>query len=214
MITTSNSQLEKLSVHYIGETLQLQQSETPVQMGSAHLKELLKNWFLQHFKDLEVWTFFHETDLQFNEVYAYARRMFSDPDGFHEESIHILHQLIKSSRHHNIKSGELFVGLVSQIQWEDRTVRGLVLIKSEVKTEFLQVNREKKEFNLTNQEGVDLKRIDKGCLILDTSEGLDVFVLDNANKGAEAQYWTGAFLGVRRKINDQYLTNNYLSLTK
>ena len=214
MIDTAKSQLEKLSIHYIDDEKQFTASEHPVEPASAHLKELLTSYFLRSFNDLQSWTFAHKTDLKFNEVYSFARGMFSDPSFFHEGSVNILKQLVKSSQHHAIKPGEFFVALVSSVQLNDKTARALVLVKSEVKTEFLQVRKIKNAFEMDSQQGLDLKKIDKGCLILDTAGGLDVFILDHSNKGSEARYWTDLFLGIELQENDQFKTGNYLSLTK
>ena len=51
-------------------------------------------------------------------------------------------------------------------------------------------------FDVVVQKGISTRKIDKGCLILNTSdtEGTVVFSVDNNNY--DAQYWIKNFLGV------------------
>ena len=69
-------------------------------------------------------------------------------------------------------------------------------------------------FDVVVQRGISTKKIDKGCLILNTcdEEGTVVFSVDNNNY--DAQYWIKNFLSV--KLADDYNshTQNYLELCK
>jgi hypothetical protein len=48
------------------------------------------------------------------------------------------------------------------------------------------------------KEGVEITKIDKGCLIINTeTEGYDVLLFDNQNRGEEAVYWKEKFLNVK-----------------
>jgi hypothetical protein len=66
------------------------------------------------------------------------------------------------------------------------------------------------------QEGTELTRIDKGCLILNIDEdaGYQVTIFDNQSRGEEAQYWKEKFLGVIPQKNEYHHTNHFLTLTK
>jgi hypothetical protein len=58
--------------------------------------------------------------------------------------------------------------------------------------------------------------LDKGCLIFNTEKenGYIVAVVDNTNKGVEAQYWMDDFLHVRQRKDEYHNTQNILSLCK
>lgn len=71
-------------------------------------------------------------------------------------------------------------------------------------------------FNLEQNEGVSINKVDKGCLIfnIEKENGYIVAVVDNTNKGAEAKYWTDDFLHVCPRKDSFNQTQNMLSLCK
>jgi hypothetical protein len=54
-------------------------------------------------------------------------------------------------------------------------------------------------FEIESEKGVNINKLDKGCLIFNTEKekGYIVAVVDNTNKGADAQYWVDDFLHVQ-----------------
>ena len=71
-------------------------------------------------------------------------------------------------------------------------------------------------FEIESEKGININKLDKGCLIFNTEKGNGyvVAVFDNTNKGAEAQYWIDDFLHVRQRKDEYYNTQNILSLCK
>ena len=69
---------------------------------------------------------------------------------------------------------------------------------------------------LFHKQGIDLKKIEKGCVIDNTKpdEGYLARVFDNQNRGADAQYWTNDFLGLKPIANEYKQTNEFLGMTK
>ena len=61
-----------------------------------------------------------------------------------------------------------------------------------------------------------LKKLDKGCLIFnkDRENGYVVAVVDNTNKGVEAQYWIDDFLHVRQRKDEYANTQNFYGVSK
>jgi hypothetical protein len=55
------------------------------------------------------------------------------------------------------------------------------------------------KFNIKHDFGFELKGMDKGCIIFNSEQekGYKILVIDNTNRGAEAQYWKDDFLCVR-----------------
>jgi len=47
-------------------------------------------------------------------------------------------------------------------------------------------------FEIESEKGININKLDKGCLIFNTEResGYVVAIVDNTNKGTEAQYWT------------------------
>ena len=71
-------------------------------------------------------------------------------------------------------------------------------------------------FEILSEEGININKLDKGCLIFNTEKenGFIVAVVDNTNKGTEAQYWMDEFLHVKQRKDEYYNTQNVLSLCK
>ena len=89
------------------------------------------------------------------------------------------------------------------------------LFKSENKTPFIKVVRNGNSYGLIQENGINIEKLDKGCLVFNLmrEEGYVVSVIDNTNKG-EAKYWKDDFLRLKRK-NDEYTqTQNTINLCK
>jgi len=71
-------------------------------------------------------------------------------------------------------------------------------------------------FSIESEAGTNIHKLDKGCLIFNTEreKGYLVSVVDNLNKGAEAQYWIDHFLHVQPRNDEYYQTKNLLNLCK
>jgi hypothetical protein len=71
-------------------------------------------------------------------------------------------------------------------------------------------------FEIESEKGVNINKLDKGCLIfnIEKENGYLVSVVDNTNRGAEAQYWIDNFLHVRPRKDEYYHTQHLMSLCK
>jgi hypothetical protein len=75
---------------------------------------------------------------------------------------------------------------------------------------------ENKSYQVEHDNGINIKKLDKGCLIfnIDKKEGFKVCVLDTQNASQEAQYWKDEFLKLKPVADNYFQTKNYLSLAK
>ncbi|MBO7125165.1 MAG: nucleoid-associated protein, partial [Bacteroidales bacterium] len=80
----------------------------------------------------------------------------------------------------------------------------------------LKVLREGGNFNLESEQGINIKKLDKGCLIFnkERENGYVVAVVDNTNKGIEAQYWIDDFLHIRQRKDEYTNTQNVMTMAK
>jgi hypothetical protein len=71
-------------------------------------------------------------------------------------------------------------------------------------------------FDIQQEKGVNIHRLDKGCLIfnLNPDDGYRILVVDNLGKGQNAQYWSSQFLNTVPVDDNFYQTQQYLRLTK
>ncbi|WP_026904931.1 nucleoid-associated protein [Pedobacter glucosidilyticus] len=222
MITFFESDLEHISVHKVGNKVQDEYftlSDSTLHIQDEFLLNLLMQYFLKPFEKVnEVYRFMHSSDLALNEIYHFASQIFKDTTKFHEVSQQITRHLYDISNHPKIKSGEVYIALFHDVQIEGELHQALGIFKSETKETYMKVYPDAGGFALTyEQEAINIQKLDKGCLILNTDkeEGYKVVVIDQTNKTQEAAvYWKDDFLKLKIRNDNFNQTNNYLSLYK
>lgn len=211
--------LKKLIVHYVGSKNNL----APLHISSEALEledevlKTLQDGFLHRFKTIpENYSFHHASSLQYNEVYSFCKQLFEEASRFEDLSAAIARHLYEASVHPKVKGGELYIAYFEGLPVESRMYKAIGLFKTENKALFIDVEQKANAFELAMKEGVELTRIDKGCLIINSreEEGYDVMIFDNQNRGEEALYWKESFLGLSPQKNEFHQTNHFLTLTK
>ena len=187
-----------------------------IMMIDYEIKDLLLNYFLSSFTSEEYYQLYHESDLVLNEVYTYVSKIFDEPEQLYEQSVNLTKHLYEQSTHPKIKGGEFYTVYFKDCILDGETLDAVGLFKSENKDTFLKVLRENGNFNLESDKGINIKKLDKGCLIFnkDRENGYVVAVVDNTNKGVEAQYWIDDFLHVRQRKDEYANTQNFMALAK
>lgn len=215
MFHFDNVQLQHVSMHRVGN----KHKDEPNFFTNAPLDphedvaEALMRYFLKPFKKVNpFYRFRHASDLQLNEVYAYAQRIFEDPGQLHEQSRHIVEHLYNQSNHPNIKTGEVYVAYFTDLLLDDELVDAIGIFKSERKTPFLKITEYQTSLQLTRLEGMDIDQFDKGCLIADTEEEDGYRLLTADNNNYDAQYWPNHFLNVDFVEDRHFHTMKYLEL--
>ncbi len=219
MIRTNNVSIDKMAVHMVGnksadDVLGLSRNLLVAEGG---IRELLSNYFCSSFKFEEYFSLYHESDLRYNEVYGFVSDIFEDDGRLMEESANLARHLYEKSCHPNIKAGEFYVVLFRGFAYGEEEINAVGLFKSENKDTFLKVYPNNEDnFNIESEKGININKLDKGCLIfnIDKSNGYVVAVVDNTNKGEDAKYWIEDFLHVRPRRDEYYNTHNVLALCK
>ncbi|NER10745.1 hypothetical protein SAMN06265375_102275 [Muriicola jejuensis] len=214
MINLFNAQIDEVSLHRIGNKHRnegLFLSEKAQELNDES-RGLLKEFFLKPFREKEenYYTLGHEADMEFNEIYKAAKAVFTKPVSLQEASRSIARHLYDQSAHPHIKNGELFVVKLSNIQLDGEKVEALGIFKSEIKQEFLQFEERPGRLEMKLEEGVNLNKLDKGCLIFNvmSEEGYKVLSVDSNRY--DAKYWLENFLGVKVLPDENFYTRNYL----
>ena len=214
----SNVRIVEMSLHKVGNKL----NEDGIDFSKTHLKnsevvnEDFISYFLPSFKTNEYYNLAHDSDLYLNEVFYYVSKVFENPEQLHEQSINLAKHLYEQSKHPKIKTGEFYTVYFKDCIIDEVTTDAVGLFKSENKDTFLKVYPKVDGFEIESQKGININKLDKGCLIFNKEKenGYIVGVVDNTNKGAEAKYWTDDFLHVKPR-NDEYSnTKNVLSMAK
>jgi hypothetical protein len=219
MLEISESTIHSVSIHQVGnrnnqEDLKL--SETPVDLDNEKLHQLLRTFFLSNFTTPEFYSFtFSNEDFTLNPLYKFATDIFAEPELFHENSINIAQHLYEATQHPNIKSGDLYVALIMGLALDGKRTEALGIFKSENKESYLKIKAYANQFDLAADEGINIKKLDKGCLIFNTEQdaGYKVLIVDNANR-SDAQFWKQDFLNLKPWSDAFYHTHNFMNLTK
>lgn len=216
----TEAQLERLAVHYVGNKqnggalLLSREEQTP----KNDLREQLREALLQKFTNChERYAFYHTSSLEFNEVYNYIQSLFAGPEtGFYQQSVNIARHLFETALHPKIKPGELYIARFSSILDDDQELEAIGLFKAETRSLFADLIAGDDDLDLQLREGVELARMDKGCLILNRSgdNGFDLLIYDSNGRGEETQYWKDKFLSVIIRQNEYLRTQEFLTLTK
>ena len=214
------SNIKKLNVHIVGnksndESISLSKSNVEI---DKDINILLMNYFITPFKNTEYFNFFHDIELSMNEVFVCASKIFENSDTILKQSQNLAKHLYEQSTHPKIKGGEFYTVYFKDCIIDGETVDAVGLFKSENKDTFLKVfpNKTEDGFNIESEKGININKLDKGCLIFNTERenGYIVTVVDNTNKGAEAQYWTDDFLHIRQRKDEFFNTKNMMSMCK
>ncbi len=215
----SNATLKHVSVHLVGNKGNGQDfvaSKKPLELDEND-KYILKDSFLAKFSyDLDRYSFYHPSSLDYNQVYNYCLEILAEENTFHKNSVNIARHLFESSVHPKIKEGELYVCHFGECLINDAYVEAIGIFKTETKSNFLDLDVSKDDISLVMREGVDVAKFDKACLIFPTNaeNGFDVLIYDNRNKGEEAVFWRETFLSIIPQANEYFQTNQFLGLTK
>ncbi len=221
MIDYSNCNLEQLAVHQIGNKAneeELHLSEEMIDIEDVELRELLLRYFLQPFaKPTEFFNLAGEgEDFTSNAIFTVAAQVFDDTTLFQQNSVELAKQLYEQSDHPQVKSGDLFVAYFSEIVIEDEVTDAIGIFKSENRQSFLKLQSADTNFSLGYDQGINMEKLDKACLIFNTDRevGFKVCMIDKSNKTAQEQYWKDIFLHLKPASDVYYYTKQFMNLTK
>lgn len=220
MLDISNAHLNKVVVHFCGNQTneeELLLSKSLLNIDDEKVRELLTKFFLTPFQQTEFNSFtFSNGDFTMNAVYQYASKIFEQPKTLLQQSVNLAKQLYELSTHPQIKSGDFFVAYFTGLSIENESLEAIGIFKSENRQDFLKVERNPGQFEVHYHDGINISKLDKGCLVLntDSDKGYKVCVIDNTNKAAEAQYWKNDFLLVKPCNDSFHATKDYLDLCK
>jgi len=212
MIEFSDAEIAQIAIHKVGNKLNeegVRLSTSPLEI-TENINTALLHYFLHPFKSGEFYNLHHDTDLKLNEVYSYVSEIFNDPDSFFTHSTNLAKHLYEQSTHPKIKGGEFYVVYLRDCIAEGKVADTIGIFKSENKETFLKVQQKEDNFLLNAEDGININKSDKGCLILNLEKdnGYLVAISDSSGKGNEALYWIDDFLRVRSRKDDFHNTSN------
>jgi hypothetical protein len=215
----TDASLNRLAVHYTGNkqnggALLLSKQEQGL---DRELRVRLAEALLGRFGQChERYAFQHSSSLEYNEVYSFCRLLFADEETFYEQSVRMARHLFEVSLHPKIRPGELYVTVFNGIEDGDQVLEAIGLFKAESRSFFADLLPREDDLSLELREGVELAKMDKGCLVMNrgADKGFELLIFDSNGKGEEAQFWKDKFLGVIIEQNEYVQTQDFLTLTK
>ncbi|WP_207497247.1 nucleoid-associated protein [Aridibaculum aurantiacum] len=212
-------QLASVIVHKVGNPTrgeELKLSENALTLNDEIVTKLLARYFLAPFNENEHYQFTHLSDLALNEVYNYVTRLFEDPKSFVATSALLAQFLYSKSTHARVKEGELYVAMFDNVPLGSEYKQAVGIFKSETKETFLKVFPHGQSLEVIHEEGININKLDKGCLIYrnNQADGYTVCVVDNTNKQNDTQYWITDFLQVQPYTDSYHNTDKYLGMCK
>jgi hypothetical protein len=175
-------------------------------------REVLTALFLKPFKNLAGHRFSHHSSLDQHEMNACAKAIFASPGNLYEKGCDIARRLYSKSNHPNIKSGDLCISLIDDIEVGGKLTSGICILKSESVVPFLSISTRDGDLHLHTEQGINPDKIDKGCLILNHLESKGYYVLTFDRSGTDSRFWVRDFLGVLPLTDPSFLTKNYANL--
>jgi len=216
----TSADLIELSVFFVGNKQNSESFFAPDNVAidlSKDLKATLSNYFLSGFKSLEAYHFWHESEINLNEVFSFSEAIFDDISSFKSKSKNIARHLYEKSVHPRILGGELYISYFKQCIIDDEESDAICIIKSESKESFIKTIFTSNEVDITIDTGLNLNNIDKGVLIfnIDKENGYKVVVIDKTNGSQEAAlYWKDYFLQLKIRNDSFNQTSNTLGIYK
>ncbi len=217
MLDFTDTCLDRIVIHHVGnknndEGLKLSKEEMSFKEDT--IKEILLKYFLSSFRSDLFYNF--NIDDENDLVFKAASKIFEDPDHTFEKSIDLARHLYEQSNHPKISGGEFYLVYFQDCVVDDEQCDAVGIFKSENKDKYLKVFPEQENFGLSLEEGININKLDKGCLIFNTEEehGYKVCLVDNISRGEEARYWKNDFLSLKEREDSFYHTVNHLKMCK
>lgn len=219
MIQFDNLKIKKLAVHHVGNKILDEGIEFSTKLADItdeNLLDLIKRYFFSSFSENEMYSLYNSVGLEQNEIYAIANRIFVESAEFFDQTKLIAQHLYENSNHPKIKNGELYIGYFEDVIYEDELIHAIGIFKSETKENYIKSNIKSKTDIISYDEGVNVNKLDKGCIILnkDKEAGYKICIIDSLGKNNETVYWKENFLSVKTINNNFHQTNQFLVIAK
>jgi len=217
MIKKTRAEITKCIIHKVANKYNSGQnvfSENLIRFDEETY-ELMLPFLLKPFVNLtQSYRFTHHADVRLNELNNYSSEIFKDENTFIEHSKNIVNHLYEQSNSAQIKKGDVLVVFLEGIEYNDVLTEAVGIFKIENKIDFFQTYQDENSFDVAVTQGISTKRLDKGCLILNTTDTEGTIVLSVDNNNYDAQYWIKNFLSVKYADDRNLHTQSYLELCK
>ncbi len=220
MIDFSRAQLTHFIVHFVGNKglgEELTCSEKLIEFKDDFVKETVLRYFLTPFKTDIYYQFKGKIDVSLASTANASEDLFNSQKDFVKLSKQVAMHLFNQSMHPKISGGEFFVCYFKDAMVDGELCDAVGYFKTENKETFLKVYQHVDEFDVDCDNGININKLDKGCLVFNTEKkkGYKLSIIDTNNRVAEcALYWEEDFLNAVIKPNAYYHTRNFMDTSR
>jgi dsDNA-binding SOS-regulon protein len=206
-----------LVLHVVGNRVNdepLILSKSPVNIDDE-IRTILSSFFITPFKTDKYFNFYHPDGVENNEAFKAVSAIFENPENLYDSSVKLAELLFDITDNSKIKGGEFYAVYFNECSIDGEETEAVGLFKSENKETFLKIYPTSGNFILEKEEGINLRKIDKGCMIFNTEKdkGFLVAVADGIKSGDE-KYWCDDFLQIRIFSNSYTQTQSVMKVCK
>ena len=165
MIKRNKASISKCILHKVGNKFNSTKnafSEQLIDFDEVSY-DLIVPYLLRPFTSVaETYRFNHHSNIELNEINTYSSQLLNDDSNFIEVSKHIVTHLFEQSNSAQIKTGDVIVCMLHDIQYEDYVCDAVGIFKIENKAHFFQTYLENNSYDIIVQKGIATKKVDKG----------------------------------------------------
>lgn len=185
-------------------------SKREIQISDEQTQDVLKSYFFRALKSQEIYQFLNNDTCVAREVAA----IFEQKAKLYSSSIQMAEKLYDVIPENDENHSEFYVAHFSNCMIDDLTVDAVGIFKSESKDVFLKIMQNENEVNFQSEEGINIKKLDKGAIIFNVEQenGYIMKALDNS-KGDNV-YWIDSFLEAKVIENEYFNTESFIKICK
>lgn len=192
-------------------------SEKTIEFKDDFVKETVLRYFTTPFKTDIYHQFKGKVDVTLKSVANVCEDIFTSRKEFVEQSKVAAEHLYNQSMHPKVKGGEFYVCFFKDVVVDGELCDCVGFFKTENKETYLKVYQHVDEFDIDCDNGININKLDKGCLVFNTDKktGYKMSIVDTNNRNAEiALYWEEDFLNATIKPNAYYHTKNFIDTSR
>ena len=210
-------EMDKLIIHFVGNKNEGDGVRFSDDLTNfENIEEYIKKLTNSNFKLDDLYCFKASPSLDLNPMYQFVNSIFEEKDSFVKQSQNSARFLYEKSTHPHIKAGELFTIYFKDCEVNGQLTDAIGFFKSENKETILKISKSDNGYELDDEKGMNITKLDKGCLIFNVQKenGYLMGIVDNTNRTVEAQYWKEHFLNAESVTNEFNKTKEFLGIAK
>ncbi len=219
MLEFKRADIGQLAIHYVGNKSLEQDiiySEQAYQINDDFIRDTLKRYFLNSFKNDIYYQFKSSSEIHMADVHNFVKDFFNKQASLFDISKKLAGILHDKTINPKTVGGEFYAVEIKDCIVDGEMCDAIGLFKSENKETFLKVFPENANFKVEADAGININKVDKGCLIFNSEihEGFKIVVAETLSRGSDLLYWKEDFLNIGMRKDKFYHTQNIIDTTK